>query len=67
MQRVNPKYILRNWMAQEAIDLAQAGDYGAVRRMRQMLAQPFATQQVPAQYALPASGKSAGIAVSCSS
>ena len=26
MKRVNPKYTLRNWMAQVAIDKAEAGD-----------------------------------------
>lgn len=32
MCRVNPRYVLRNWMAQNAITKADKGDYSEVSR-----------------------------------
>lgn len=44
MDRVNPKYILRNYMAQLAIDKANAGDYGLIDDLYQMLKNPYSEQ-----------------------
>ena len=46
MHAVNPLYILRNYLAQNAITAAEAGDYSEVRRLigliqRQVQAQRF--------------------------
>lgn len=44
MNAVNPKYILRNYMAQLAIDAADKGDYGLIEELHQALKHPYAEQ-----------------------
>lgn len=41
MKRVNPKYILRNYLAQQAIDLAQQNDFSMAKNLLQVLLAPF--------------------------
>ncbi len=41
MDRVNPKFVLRNHLAETAIQQAQAGDFSEVQRLHQLLQQPF--------------------------
>ncbi|EKN6008848.1 TPA: YdiU family protein [Yersinia enterocolitica] len=44
MRAVNPKYILRNYLAQLAIDHAEKDDIQPLQRLHQALQQPFAEQ-----------------------
>lgn len=44
MDKVNPKYVLRNYMAQLAIDAADQGDYSVVDEMYTMLKTPYDEQ-----------------------
>jgi len=44
MQRTNPKYILRNHLAQQAIERAVGGDFTEVRRLHEVLRHPFDEQ-----------------------
>ncbi|EDP71290.1 hypothetical protein FBALC1_02362 [Flavobacteriales bacterium ALC-1] len=44
MNLVNPKYVLRNYMAQLAIDDANKGDYKLIDKLFQLLKQPYAEQ-----------------------
>jgi serine/tyrosine/threonine adenylyltransferase len=44
MNRVNPKYVLRNYMAQLAIDAADAGDYSVVDELFNLLLKPYDEQ-----------------------
>ena len=44
MNRVNPKYVLRNYMAQLAIDAADTGDYTLIDTLYQMLKKPYDDQ-----------------------
>ncbi|NNC46695.1 MAG: YdiU family protein [Winogradskyella sp.] len=44
MNTVNPKYVLRNYMAQLAIDDADKGDYTMIDEMFQMLKNPYKEQ-----------------------
>jgi len=44
MHQVNPLYVLRNWLAQQAIDDAEQGDLNKLHELDQVLQQPY-TQQ----------------------
>ncbi|MFK7921471.1 MAG: YdiU family protein [Bacteroidia bacterium] len=44
MNKVNPKYVLRNYMAQMAIDKANEGDFALVNELYQMLKRPYDEQ-----------------------
>ncbi|MBI5925858.1 MAG: YdiU family protein [Aquabacterium sp.] len=67
MRRVNPVYVLRNHMAQVAIQQAQKGDYSEVQRLYQLLQTPFDEQPgAEADAGFPPEWAQA-IEVSCSS
>ncbi|WPO99593.1 YdiU family protein [Pseudomonas sp. HR96] len=67
MNAVNPLYVLRNYLAQKAIDAAEDGNYEEVRRLHQVLARPFEEQAGMQAYAErpPEWGKH--LEISCSS
>ena len=44
MSRVNPKYVLRNYLAQQAIDQLQEGDDALLRRLQGVLRAPYDEQ-----------------------
>jgi len=44
MDLVNPKYVLRNYMSQVAIDAADKGDYSIIDELYQLLKKPYAEQ-----------------------
>ena len=44
MNKVNPKYVLRNYMAQLAIDKADTGDYSLIKEFYQLLKKPYEEQ-----------------------
>ena len=45
MNAVNPKYVLRNYMAQLAIDKATAGDVALIEELHQLLKRPYDEQR----------------------
>jgi len=67
MNKVNPKYILRNYLAQNAIAAAQKGDYSLVNTLHDVLKNPFDEQPDFESYAdfPPQWGKE--LEISCSS
>lgn len=44
MQRINPRYVLRNWMAESAIRKAEENDFSEVALLQQTLMNPFTEQ-----------------------
>ena len=44
MKMANPKYVLRNWMAQLAIDAAEKEDYSVAIELYEMLKNPYDEQ-----------------------
>ncbi len=45
MSQTNPKYVLRNYMAQLAIDKAELGDYTLINELYTLLANPYSEQK----------------------
>jgi uncharacterized protein YdiU (UPF0061 family) len=67
MHAVNPKYVLRNYLAQAAIERAQAGDFSELARLQQVLQKPFDEQPEFAHYAALPPDWASHLEVSCSS
>ncbi|WP_428852968.1 protein adenylyltransferase SelO [Imbroritus primus] len=67
MRAVNPKYILRNHLAEIAIRRARENDFSEVARLRQLLSRPFDEQPDMAHYAALPPDWASGLEVSCSS
>ncbi len=67
MDAVNPKYVLRTWMAHEAITAAQAGDFSVIDRLLRVLQRPFEEQPGHEAWATTAPAGAGSIELSCSS
>jgi len=52
MNLVNPKYVFRNYLAQQAIDKADAGDFDMVNELLEVLREPYAEQEMRQQFAI---------------
>ena len=67
MDRVNPKYVLRNYLAQVAIEKAQNKDFTQVERLLSVLQRPYDEQPEHEQYAALPPDWASHLEVSCSS
>ncbi len=67
MLACNPKYVLRNWLAETAIRKAKAKDFSEVENLLACLRQPFAEQSEYEHYAALPPDWARGLEVSCSS
>jgi uncharacterized protein YdiU (UPF0061 family) len=67
MDAVNPKYILRNHLAETAIRQAEAGDFDDVQRLARVLERPYDEQPEHASYAGLAPDWASTLEISCSS
>jgi uncharacterized protein YdiU (UPF0061 family) len=71
MDKVNPKYVFRNYLAQQAIDALEAGDASGLERLMRVLTRPYDEQPEHADLAARrpewARHKAGCSALSCSS
>jgi uncharacterized protein YdiU (UPF0061 family) len=68
MSSVNPKYVLRNYLAERAIRKAEdEGDYSEIERLRVLLKNPFSEQPGFDEYSKPTPPSERGLVISCSS
>ena len=67
MDRVNPCYVLRNYLAQAAIEKAQRKDFSEVERLFDVLRDPYRERPGMEAYAAAPPNWGKHLAVSCSS
>lgn len=67
MHAVNPKYVLRNYLAQAAIERAQQKDFAEVEKLQAILSRPFDEQPEHDRYAQLPPDWASHLEVSCSS
>ena len=52
MNKVNPKYLLRNYLAQQAIDKSELGDHSMLEELLEVMRLPYDEQPDKENYAL---------------
>jgi uncharacterized protein YdiU (UPF0061 family) len=67
MHAVNPQYVLRNYLAQVAIEKAQQKDFSEIEKLLTILMTPFDEHPGSVHYASLPPDWGARVAVSCSS
>lgn len=67
MNCANPKYVLRNYLAQTAIEKAQKKDYSEIDRLLTLLQNPYSDQPGMESYAASPPNWGKHLSVSCSS
>jgi uncharacterized protein YdiU (UPF0061 family) len=68
MRQVNPKFVLRNWIAEEVIrQVANLGDSSVFEEVFQVLQTPFDEHPTLERYAAPPPAWAQHLEVSCSS
>ncbi|KAM9091827.1 protein adenylyltransferase SelO-like isoform 2-T2 [Megaptera novaeangliae] len=69
MTNVNPRYVLKNWMAESAVQKAERNDFSEVHLLQQVLRRPFQKHSAAetAGYSSPTPSWAKDLRVSCSS
>ena len=69
MHSINPRYILRNWIAQSVIDMVERDEFGSLQKVYNILKEPFKEQPEAEElgYAAPPPSWASQLKVSCSS
>ena len=67
MKMNNPKYVLKNYIAQEVIKDVEAGNSGKLQEWLKVLYRPFDEHPTFEKYAQPTPSEFKNIEVSCSS
>jgi uncharacterized protein YdiU (UPF0061 family) len=67
MLAVNPKFVLRNHLAQEAIEAAENDDFSICEALITVLTSPFADHPEFSHFSKPPVNRQKGISLSCSS
>jgi hypothetical protein len=68
MNRINPKYVLRNWVAETAIRAVEDhGDTGPLDRILRLVQSPYDEHPGDEALSQPPAPEYCGISVSCSS
>ena len=67
LKKINPKYILKNYMLQEAIDKAELGDFSGVDDLFRLAKDPFSEHPFFERYAKATPKEFSGMKLSCSS
>ena len=63
----NPKFILRNYLAHQAIKKAESGDFSEVELLAKILNKPFDEQSKYESYSEPSPEWGKSLEISCSS
>ena len=67
MKQINPKFILRNYMAQEAIELAEKSDFSKLENLIEIISNPFKEQEKYQEYEKRSPAWAKNLEISCSS
>jgi uncharacterized protein YdiU (UPF0061 family) len=67
MLRTNPKFVLRNHLAETAIQMARQGDFSEIERLQHLLQSPFDEHPGMDRYADFAPDWAGELEISCSS
>jgi uncharacterized protein YdiU (UPF0061 family) len=67
MNQVNPKFILRNYMAQEAINAAENNDFSMIETLISILTKPFEEHEEFQNFANRSPAWAKDLEISCSS
>jgi uncharacterized protein YdiU (UPF0061 family) len=67
MLAVNPKFVLRNHLVQEAIEAAEEDDFSILETLVTVLTSPFEDHPEFARFSKPPANPQKGISLSCSS
>jgi len=65
--RVNPKYVLKNYMIQEAIDKAQNGDFTLTNDLLKIAQNPYIIHEGYEKYMYSTPKEHSNVQLSCSS